>query len=309
MIEEEIYLKEKKLYESKKQENDNFLIDHFVPLLRSFNPNFEFKFTLKEIKPKNKSGYIIFSYPTKNYYTDSLFVNFEVVHNQEVKLSYTEDSIEKSYSEMVTKSKLYKQVIDIFNNFNIEKFNKLISDLLRNNEEFAKTKREFLNLEKKYFQGLNQKYQKAFLSLINRVDEKKALNDFEDFVQNEIDEILEYRKNQHKIRRSNKKEFFSFWFDLENILFEEIKIVIELDHKNDKPIYYLCGKKSSRKKCLELIKNQFYYKDNLINNFNDFKKIEVFKKENFDSYSSWECSTKISKLVKPFLANLLAQDF
>lgn len=305
MINEEQYLLDKKNYEELKEQSENFIEEHFLPLFKSFNSNFSFNINIKDIKPTTKSGYVIFGNG------EYLFVNFSIDKKNSLCLSYTEDSQQKSYNEMIKKAKLYNEVLELFKNFNVNAFNNLIEESLELSIKLSKSKRIFSSTEKEYLHILNKKYQNAILSIIDTyIDNEKANSILDEFVKTEVQEQLEYSENNRVSRRSKKIETFSFSFNLDKVIFKENKISISVDKKNqNKAVFYINSKKTSRKKCIESIQNQFLYKEKEVKNFNQFKTISEFQENLFERYSSWECFGQLNKIVKPFIANILAQNF
>lgn len=311
MITEEQYLENKKEFDLVQQNYDNFIQDHFKPLFFKFNDFFinnkNFEFEIKSISAQTASCSIHFSCyskDTRGYSsTDRLYVNFEI-KNKDLYLTYTEDNSQRPFNNMKQKSILYVEVVRFFENFNIEDFLNLCQQYDESSKELSKLKREFTKIETEYFASLNLKYQKAFLTVIKQVDKEKVLSNFEVFIETEI-------KRDEVSRYNTRNEFrgFCFSFDLDKILFNEFYIKIDKDKKTNKPIFYLRGKKTSKKKCVEAITNQFYYKDKLIKNFEDFKNISIFTKNNFENYSSFQCKAYIKNLMNPFMANIIAQEF
>jgi hypothetical protein len=307
MITETEYLQEKQNFEDLISENNSFLKFNFEPLFKSFNKEFRFNLDLREIQPKSKNGYIVFGFNDKSQYNAVVFVRFSVNNNNKLSLSYTENHSEEGFTHLKNKSKLYDDIIILFDNFDVDAFNNLIDLYVENSNALSKFKRIFLKLEKEYIYSLNKKSQNIFLSFIKTFNRNVMEDKFNLLIEEKQNLILiEYEKRYHF--RPNIFYFFGFSFDLDYITFQESQLYIKLNDKN-KFDFYLNGKKSSRKKCLELYSNQFIYQSELITNFKDFEAINEFKKDNFDFYSSWESKAKIVNLIKPFKAQIIAKDF
>lgn len=313
MNSEENYLKNKEKFELTNKNHDNFIMNFFSLFFQFndfFKDNNDFKFEVKSISAQTLSGSITFFCHTKSVKNvssnDYIYVNFEI-KDKELYLSYTENNSQRSFCNMKQKSLLYIEVINFFENFNIDQFLNLCNKYEKSSKELTNIKREFKKLEKEYFSSLNLKYQKAFLTIINKVDEKKVLLDFEKYIETETDKInSKYQYNKYK---KNKFEGFCFSFNLDKISFKEFSISIQKNQKTNKIEFILNYKKTSKKKCIETITNQFYYNNKFIHNFNEFKKINDFKESNFSSYSSLNSETYIKELVNPFMANIIAQNF
>lgn len=314
MISEEQYLEHKKEFELANTNFDNFIKEHFQPLFFKFNSFFKnndnFDFDIKSISASTLSGSVNFSCYTKHpkwgVSTDRLYVNFEI-KNEELHLSYTEDNSQRPFSNMKQKSILYIEVINLFENFNVEQFSNLCNEYENSSKELSKIKREFTKLENEYFAALNLRYQKAFLTIVKQVDKDKTLDDFENFIKEQM-EILDSNDN-YKQFKEKKFEGFCYSFDLDEISFSKFSIKIQKNRKTNKPEFLLDYKKTSKKKCIEAITNQFYYKDKLVTDFRNFQSINAFPKNNFLNYSEYNCNAKIKNLMNPFMANIIAQDF
>lgn len=306
MISEEQYLKHKKEFELTNKNHDNFIKDYFDLLFFQFNDYFkdndDFKFEIKLISPQTLSGSVTFSCYTKNIKygisTDYIYVNFEI-KDKELYLSYTENNSQRSFSNMKQKSALYIEVINFFENFNTEQFLNLCNEYENSSKELTNVKRKFTKLEKEYFASLNLKYQKAFLTIINKVDEEQVLRDFEKYIETKI----------QNMDKEKKLKGFCFSFNLDQILFNEFSINVQKNILKNKIEFFLNNKKTSKKKCIEVLTNQFYYKNKFINNFIEFKKIKAFEENDFLNYSSYNCKIPIKTLMNPFMANIIAQDF
>lgn len=314
MISEEQYLEYKKEFELANKNHEDFIVDNFYSLFFKFNDFFKdndnFELDIKSISGSKLSGSINFSSYTKHpkwgVSTDRLYVNFEI-KNEQMHLSYTEDNSQRPFSNMKQKSILYIEVINFFENFNIEQFSNLCDEYENSSKELSKTKRDFTKLEDEYFAALNLRYQKAFLTIVTQVDKDKVLEDFENFIKEQM-EILD-SNDKYKQFKEKKFEGFCYSFNLDEISFKNFSIKIQKNIKTNKPEFLLNYKKTSKKKCIEAITNQFYYKDKLVIDFRNFQLINAFPKNNFLNYSEYNCKAKIKILMNPFMANIIAQDF